>query len=88
MGLGRKIEDAFLELLETTYTLSYLPPEDKVVHLSQANTKLDLIKFFTQMAWENKLIATDKYSILLSKLEEIGRQLGSWRKGLQSKLPR
>ena len=40
-----------------------------------------------QLAWENKLIPTDKYAEISKQLEEIGRQLGGWKKGLQTKTP-
>jgi hypothetical protein len=53
--------------------------------LNKAITKLDILRFFMQLAWENKLIPTDKYSELLCQLEEVGRQLGGWKKGLQKK---
>jgi len=53
--------------------------------LNKVITRFDIVKFFTQLAWESKLISTDKYSSLLSDLGEIGRQLGGWKKGLQSK---
>jgi len=56
--------------------------------LNKAITKLDIVKFFAQLAWESKIIPTDKYSDLIGKLEEIGRQLGGWKKGLQVKTPR
>ena len=87
LGIGNKIEQAFLDCLELTFCLSYLSPEYKIPLLNKAITKLDIIKFFTQFAWENKLIATDKYSVLLSQFGEIGRQFGGWKKGLQTKLP-
>lgn len=39
-----------------------------------------------QLAWENKLVLNDKYTIISKHLEEIGRQLGGWKKGIESKL--
>lgn len=84
-GIGNKIEQAFLDVLEYTFCLTYLPPEHKVPMLNKSITKLDIVKFFTQLAWESKLIPTDKYSEFISGLEEIGRQLGGWKKGLQKK---
>jgi hypothetical protein len=86
-GIGNKVEQNFLDTLELTFCLSYLSPEHKIPLLNKAITKLDIVKFFTQLAWESKLLSTDKYSDLLSRLEEIGRQLGGWKKGLQSKTP-
>ncbi len=87
-GIGNKIEQAFLDTLEITFCLSYLSPEHKIPMLNKAITKFDIVKFFSQLAWESKLIPTDKYSDFLSMLEEIGRQLGGWKKGLQTKTPR
>ena len=84
-GIGNKIEQAFLDVLEYTFCLTYLPPEHKIPMLNKSITKLDIVKFFAQLAWESKLIPTDKYSELISGLEEIGRQLGGWKKGLQKK---
>jgi hypothetical protein len=40
-----------------------------------------------QIAWENKCISSEKYSVLSEKLEEIGRMLGGWKKGLEKKTP-
>lgn len=85
LGLGQKIERAFLDTLELTFCLSYLPPEQKIALLGKAISKFDVVKFFMQLAWESKLIPTDKYSDLILRLEEIGRQLGGWKKGLQIK---
>ena len=84
-GLGQKIDNTFLEVLEFTFIASYLQPEQKIILLGRAISRLDVVKFFTQLAWESKLIPTDKYSELTGQLEEIGRQLGGWKKGLQSK---
>jgi hypothetical protein len=56
--------------------------------LNKAITHLDIVKFFCQLGWESKLIPNDKYSDLILRLEEIGRQLGGWKKGLITKTPR
>jgi hypothetical protein len=84
--LGQKIENSFLDLLELTFTSVYLAPEQKIILLGRTIAKLDSLKFFLQISWESKLIPTDKYSTLSLGLEEVGRQLGGWRKGLQEKL--
>lgn len=86
LGIGQKIEQAFLSAIELTFCSSYLSIEQKIPLLNKAISRLDVLKFFTQFAWENKLIPTDKYSELLLKLEEIGRQLGGWKKGIENKL--
>ncbi|MBI3442319.1 MAG: four helix bundle protein [Candidatus Sungbacteria bacterium] len=55
--------------------------------LYKANGKLDLLKFFLQLAWKLKLIDAKRYAELSQPLDEIGRMLGGWRKGLESKTP-
>jgi len=73
--------------LELSFTAAYLPPEQKIILLGKTISRLDILKFFLQIAWENKLISNEKYIILSQSLEEIGRMLGGWRKGLQNKTP-
>lgn len=84
-SIGQKISETFIEVLELNFTASYLPPEQKIVLLTKTSSRLDILKFFIQLAWENKLIPTEKYMELSKKLEEIGRMLGGWRKGLLQK---
>ncbi len=84
-GIGNKIEQNFLDVLELTFCLTYLSSEHKIPLLNKAITKLDILKFFAQLAWESRLIPTDTYAGFISSLEEIGRQLGGWKKGLQKK---
>ncbi len=86
-GIGIKIEKTFLELLELTFTSAYLQPEQKIIVLARAISKLDMLKFFVQLAWEIRLIPNEKFAELIKRLEEIGRMLGGWKKGLQTKTP-
>ena len=83
--LGGKIEDYFLGLLENIFISIYLPPETKTSKLIIAISKLDGVKFFLQIAWENKCLKDDRYSTLSTQLEEIGRMLGGWKKGVENK---
>ena len=85
--MGQKIDNLFIEALELVFDSIYLPPEHKIILLTKAITCIDLVKFFIQFSWEDKLITTEKYSQLLSDIEEIGRMLGGWRRGLQNKTP-
>lgn len=86
-NLGGKIENSFLSLLENTFITIYLPSEKKRVQLCVVITKLDSLKFFLQLAWENKCLANNKYTELSEQLNEIGRMLGGWKKGLEIKTP-
>lgn len=86
-GLGARIEGVFLDLLELSSSSVYMPIEPKIVTLGKSIARLDTLRFLLQLAWENKLIATAKYSALTERLEESGRMMGGWRKGLIQKLP-
>ena len=87
LGVGNKIEQTFLSVLEYTFIAAYQPPEQKIIVLSRTISKLDVLKFFLQLAWENKLISTEHYADISEKTEEIGRMTGGWKKGLEAKLP-
>jgi hypothetical protein len=84
-SLGGKIDDQFLELLEEIFTALYLPIEKKVGRIDTAIVKLDGVKFFTQLCWENKYIPHRQYGELSLELSELGKILGGWRKGLENK---
>ena len=87
LGIGNKIEQNFLAVLELTFQSAYLPLEPKIVSIAKTISRMDVLKFFIQLAWESKLLPTEKYSELTLKLGEIGRMLGGWKKGLETKLP-
>jgi len=78
--LGIKIDSLFIETTELIFTASHLNKEQKLPFLIKANGKLDLLKFFLQIAWEIKSLDNKKYAILSERLDEIGRMLGGWQK--------
>ncbi len=81
-ALGGKIDILFLDTIEFLFTASYLGKEQKLPVLQRAGSKLDLLKFFLQVAWELKALDNRKYIALSEPLAEIGRMLGGWMKGL------
>ncbi|KKR52884.1 MAG: hypothetical protein UT90_C0018G0004 [Parcubacteria group bacterium GW2011_GWA1_40_21] len=86
-NLGGKIEGYFLELLENIFVSLYLSGDQKLRRLVICISKLDGVKFFLQLAWENKCIPNEKYTALSAHLDEVGRMLGGWKKGLEAKTP-
>lgn len=86
-GLGQRIEQAFLDVLELGYASSFSTIERKITILAQAIFRLNVLKFLLQLGWESKLIHTEPYAELLGGLEEAGRLFGGWKRGLQSKTP-
>lgn len=83
--LGAKIENYFLELLESIFTALYLPSSQKVGRLTVAISKLDGVKFFLQLAWENKCLSNEQYAALSDNLQRIGRMLHGWKVGIEKK---
>lgn len=86
-GIGQKIEHSFLDALELTFFSSFLSPEQKLPLLTKALARIDVVKFFLQIAWENKLLTTPQYSTILASIEEVGKMLYGWKRGLESKTP-
>ena len=84
-NLGQKISQSFIEVLELTFTAAYQPPEKKIKLLEQTLSRLDILKFFLQLAWEAKLIPNNQYTEIFNKLNEVGRMLGGWKNGLIKK---
>lgn len=85
--LGTKIEVLFLDVLELIFMASYEQPQEKIRKIGYANAKLGALKFFLQIGWEIKMIDAKRYISLSEGLNETGRILGGWKRGLETKLP-
>ena len=86
-NLGGRVDGYFLELLENIFISLYLSGDQKVGRITVSISKLDGVKFFLQLAWENRCLPNEKYATLSTQLDEIGKMLGGWRKGLETKTP-
>lgn len=86
-GLGARIDTLLLDILETLRKASFVDTANKSALLGTAIGIADSLRFYLQIAWENKLIANRQYEELASGVEEIGRMTGGWRKGVLSKTP-
>ncbi len=73
--------------MELLFSASYLNKEQKLPYLKKAAIKLGLLKFFLQVSWELKVLNNKNYIILSEKLDEIGKMLGGWTKGIQKETP-
>jgi hypothetical protein len=77
-AIGAKIDSLFLDTVELFFIASYLSKPEKIIYLRKASGKLDLLKFFIQIAWETKSLDNKKHIILSEHLNEIGQMLGGW----------
>jgi hypothetical protein len=53
--------------------------------VSHAIGKSDLLKFFLQLGWEQKVLDAKTYGALIVLLDEVGRMLGGWKRSLSEK---
>lgn len=86
-GIGEKIDILFIEVLENLFVLRYTAQTDKLILLNKVISKIDKLKFFMEIAWENKLFSTKQYGEILEDLMLVGRELGGWKKNLTTKTP-
>lgn len=84
-GLGQKVDLLFIDLLDLMQKASFSPIETKVSLLGDSLSKVDSLRFFIQFCWELKLIPSKQFTIIAQEIEEIGRMIGGWRKGLITK---
>jgi hypothetical protein len=78
--LGSKIDASFVSLLESIVIASYLPKQEKLPPVKKSTLKLDVLKFFLQVAWEIKALDNKKYIAISEQLLEVGKMLGGWKK--------
>ena len=81
-GIGERIDKLFIELLESAQDMRFARLGNKIQHIDKILFNLNKIKFLSEIAWENKLISTEEFSRFIIEIEEIGRELGGWKKGL------
>ncbi|HEY4516499.1 MAG TPA: four helix bundle protein [Candidatus Paceibacterota bacterium] len=85
--LGDRIDARFIQILELLFAASYQSREEKLPTIARALTGIDALKFLLRVAWEMRVLDTKKYADLSEQLHEIGRMVGGWKKGLQTKTP-
>jgi len=85
---GARIEKHFLDLLELVYKSYYANLENKNILITTTISKIDILKYLIQIAWENKFIKDKPYMEISAKLQEIGKMLGGWKNNVDSKLTR
>lgn len=86
--IGARIDGTFLSLLEFIFRATFAYDKfEKLSIVSQALGKNDLLKFFLQIGWEEKVLNNKNYGELILNLDEVGRMLGGWKKNLQEKTP-
>ncbi|MDP3646139.1 MAG: four helix bundle protein [bacterium] len=82
--IGSRIEHKFLDLLELSYIAYFTAKERKAEKIADCILLLDTLKFLVSVAWEGRLISNKHCEDVASKLEEVGRMFGGWKKNLNN----
>ena len=77
----------FIQTLELLFIASYQNREEKLPTIVRAIRSVDLLKFLVRIAWEIRILNDLKFATVSEKLHEIGRMVGGWKKGLETKTP-
>lgn len=83
--LGDKIDNNFLQILQLLQKASYQKSSDKLPTLESALVAIDTLKFLLKISWELRVLDNKKYEALSLQIDETGRQVGGWRRGIQTK---
>lgn len=86
-GIGDRIDVLWLNLLESLRKAAYATQAEKIASLDEAIRRVDSVRFFVQIAWESRLMAQSHFISLGKDIEEIGRMVGGWKKGILAKNP-
>ena len=81
-GLGQKLDQIALGLIELIVRASYLQRERKLPVLEKSVVSADLLKILLRLAKDNKALDNKKYLQLESSLQEIGRMIGGWKRSI------
>lgn len=77
-SLGERMERTLYDLLETLIRARYR--RERVPLLDEANVLLEVLRFQIRLAKELELLAVSRYEYLARHIDELGREVGGWRK--------
>ncbi|MCY2988992.1 MAG: four helix bundle protein [Planctomycetota bacterium] len=77
-GLGRRIDDRLESLLDDLIEAKYT--SDKAEILRRAGLQAEQIRYQFRLAKDLRLLAPDSHRHAIVLLDDIGRQLGGWRR--------
>lgn len=81
--IGRRLEEAVLQLLELLIMAKYAPSAQKGPYLIKSSAVVEIIHFQFRILLTQKLANETTLHQLQAKVAEIGRMLGGWRKSVQ-----
>lgn len=76
--LGTRLEGHLFNLLEYSILAQY--SKKKVYYLNKANMCIELSRHFIRISHKQKLVSNKQYEAFSKQLNEIGNQIGGWKK--------
>jgi len=83
--LGERLESALLEVLEATVEAAFTTR--KQAALDRANLRLETARHLWRLAFELRAVAARSHEHGARLMDELGRQLGGWRKHVAARAP-
>lgn len=63
----------------------YASPAKKILLLEEVSDYIDSFRFFFQLLWEIQLVSNKEYIAFGAEIENLGKIVGGWKKGLINK---
>lgn len=79
-GVGDRVMARALDVLESLTEAAY--SSEKSAPLDRANRGVNALRLLLRLAVDLQLLSTDSQEFAASRLEEIGRMTGGWRKAV------
>ena len=73
-----------LDLAEQTYDAYFTDREKKSLEIGRCIIINDKIKFLLCIGWEGRLISNQHYENISTKVHEVGKIFGGWRRSLEN----
>jgi hypothetical protein len=77
-----RTENIILDIIECLLSAGYGEKGNKILVLERASVKLNMLRLFTRLMKETKVLDNKKYTVLQEIIDEIGRMLGGWMRSI------
>ena len=81
--IGKRLENAILQLLELLIMAKHAPSSHKGAYLIKASAQAEIVQFQLRITLTRKLANETTLHQLQAKVEEIARMLGGWYKSVK-----
>lgn len=81
--LADRIQNSTTDILEQLIEAYYTERSKKVVILLKTNIQLEKLRYLIRLAFDTRCINERRYIFIQSQVNEIGTQLGAWKKSIR-----